>query len=126
MKIKLTNNESFTVERGEVSVDVMELKNASGKIPQVSGNAAASVTIDPYKLYDFGTLSQSMTIVFNTSAEVTGYTKEYIIRFVAGSGCSITLSNGVLYSGGIITTYTSGRTYEIDIVNNCAVVAEFY
>ena len=126
MKIKLTNNESFTVERGEVSVDVMELKNASGKIPQVSGNAAASVTIDPYKLYDFGTLSQSMTIVFNTSAEVTGYAKEYIIRFVAGSGCNVTLPNGVLYSGGITPTYTSGRTYEIDIVNNCAVVAEFY
>lgn len=96
------------------------------KVPQVSGTAAATVTIDPYKLYDFGTLSTAMTVSFNTAAEVTGYAKEYIIRFVAGNGCALTLPNGVLYNGGAAPTYVTGRTYEIDIVNNCAAVAEFY
>ena len=67
-----------------------------------------------------------MTIAFNIREEISGYAAEYIIRFVAGSGCSITLPNGVLYNGGTPPTYTSGRTYEIDIVNNCAAVAEFY
>ena len=96
------------------------------KVPQVSGTAAATATIDPYKLYDFGTLSTAMTVSFNTAAEVTGYAKEYIIRFVAGNGCALTLPNGVLYNGGAAPTYVTGRTYEIDIVNNCAAVAEFY
>lgn len=96
------------------------------KTQQVTGTAAASVTIDPYKFYDFGTLSQSMAIVFNTSAEISGYTREYTIRFVAGSGCNVTLPNGVLYANNTTPTYTTGRTYEINVVNNCVVVAEFY
>jgi len=96
------------------------------KIPQVIGTSAASVTIDPYKFYDFGTVSQSMTIVFNTSAEVSGYMKEYMIRFVAGNGCNITLPNGTLWSGGSAPIFTATHTYEIDIVNGCAVVGEFY
>jgi hypothetical protein len=96
------------------------------KTPYVASTAAASVTIDPYKMYDFGTVARSMTIGFNTSAEVNGYTKEYTIRFVAGNGCSITLPNGVLYANHPAPTYTAGHTYEINVVNNCVVVAEFY
>ena len=83
-------------------------------------------TIDPYKMYDFGTLSTSLTISFNTQLEVSGYVREYILRFVAGNGCGITLPSGVLYANGTTPTYTAGHTYEIDIINNCAVVAEFY
>lgn len=96
------------------------------KTPQVTGTAAASVTIDPYKMYDFGTVSTAMTIAFNTSKEVAGYTKEYMIRFVAGNGCSITLPSTVLYANGQAPTYTSGKTYELDVVNGCVVVGEFY
>lgn len=87
---------------------------------------SSTQTIEPYKMYDLGTISSSLTIVFDTSKEVSGYTKEYIIRFVAGSGCNITLPNGVLYANGTTPTYTSGHTYEIDVVNNCAVIGEFY
>ena len=96
------------------------------KVPQVSGTVASSVTIDPYKLYDFGTVSQAMVISFDTTKEVSGYASEYIVRFIAGSGCNITLPNGVLYNVGSAPTYTNGRGYEIDIVNNWAAVAEFY
>lgn len=100
--------------------------SAPSKTPYVTSTPGASVTIDPYKMYDFGTVARSMTIGFNTSAEANGYTKEYTIRFVAGNGCAITLPNGVLYANHITPTYTAGRTYEINVVNNCVVVAEFY
>lgn len=125
MNFKLSTNEAFTVEQDETSVNLLSLVNLD-KVPQVTGTAAASVTIDPYKLYNFGTVSQAMVISFDTTKEVSGYAAEYIIRFVAGSGCNVTLPNGVLYNGGTPPTYTNGRTYEIDIVNNCAAVAEFY
>ena len=96
------------------------------KTSYVSKTPAASVTINPYVFNNFGTVSQSMNIVFNTSAETSGKIKEYIIRFIAGSGCAVSLPNGVLYANGAIPTYIAGHTYEINIVNGCAVVAEFY
>lgn len=135
MRFVLKDNEDFIVDGNinnrEISVNVLDAVTSESvqnlnKVPQVSGTVASTVTIDPYKLYNFGTVSQAMTIAFNIREEISGYAAEYIIRFVAGSGCSITLPNGVLYNGGTPPTYTSGRTYEIDIVNNCAAVAEFY
>ena len=97
-----------------------------GRVRRVSKTASASVTIDPYVMNDFGTVSRSMTIAFNTAKEINGYTKEYTLRFVAGNGCAITLPSGVLYANGVTPTYTSGHTYEISVVNNCVVVGEFY
>ena len=96
------------------------------KVPYVTDTAAANVTIEPYKMYDFGTVSTSMVIAFDTTKEITGYTKEYIIRFTAETGCAVSLPNGVLYANGTIPTYIAGHIYEINIVNGCAVVAEFY
>lgn len=119
---RIANIEKVTAE----ALNNLQANQNLNKTQQVTGTAAASVTIDPYKFYDFGTLSQSMTIVFNTSAEISGYTREYTIRFVAGSGCNVTLPNGVLYANNTTPTYTTGRTYEINVVNNCVVVAEFY
>ena len=49
-----------------------------------------------------------------------------MIKFVAGSGAGISLPSGVLYLNGQTPTFTTGRTYEIDIMNNLAVVGEFY
>ena len=96
------------------------------KVPYVTDTAAANVTIEPYKMYDFGTVSTAMIIAFDTTKEITGYTKEYIIRFTAETGCAVSLPNGVLYTNGTIPTYIAGHIYEINIVNGCAVVAEFY
>ena len=96
------------------------------KIPQITTTSASSLTIDPYKFYDLGTVSQAITIAFNTTAEITGYANEYMIRFVAGNGCQITLPQAVVYNNGQAPVYVSGRTYEINVINNCAVVGEFY
>ena len=114
---ELTNDAGYVVESSVINLN---------KVPYVSETAIASITIEPYKFYDFGTVSLAMSITFDTTKEVTGYTKEYMIRFVAASGCAITLPNTVKYANGEAPTYTAGRTYEIDIVNDCAAVGEFY
>lgn len=137
-KIPFTNGDSKTVAfTSNIPTSLSQLTNDSGyaldasvvnlnKVPYVTETAAANVTIEPYKMYDFGTVSISMAIAFDTTKEVTGYTKEYIIRFIAGTGCVVSLPNGILYANGAIPTYIAGHTYEINIVNGCAVVAEFY
>ena len=87
---------------------------------------SSAITIDPYKMNNLGTLSGSTTISFNTSAEISGYCAEYSIMFVAGASCAVTLPNGVKYNGGVVPTYVTDRTYEINICNGLAVVGEFY
>lgn len=110
----------------ELSTRIVDTKNLD-KIPYTTiSQVPSSVTIEPYKMYDLGTLSNGHAIAFDTTKEVVGYVKEYMIRFVAGTSCSITLPNGVLYANGVAPTYVSGHTYEIDVLNNCAAVVEFY
>lgn len=96
------------------------------KVPLVTETAASSVTIDPYVMYNFGALSIPMTISFNTTAEASGYCAQYLFKFTASSGCSITLPNTVKYNGGSLPTFTTGRTYEFNITDNLCVVGEFY
>lgn len=96
------------------------------KVPLVTGSTASTVVIDPYKMYNFGTLSTSMSVSFNTSAETSGCCAQYMFRFIAGNGCSLTLPNAVSYCGGTLPSFTTGRTYEINITDNLCVVAEFY
>ena len=97
------------------------------KVPYTNvSQASSAITIEPYRMYDFGTLADSHTVTFDTTKEVGGYVKEYMLRFVAGTSCNITLPNGVLYANGLTPTYVTGHTYEIDVMNNCAAVVEFY
>ena len=122
------NNITLTPDTSNKTITIAASGGSSGdnKTPLISIVPTASTTIDPYKMYDLGTVSSAITIVFNTSAEVSGYCAEYLLKFVAGSGCAISLPNGVIYSGGSAPTYVSGRTYEINICNGLAVVGEFY
>lgn len=121
------DNELVTARAlNELANRIVELKNLN-KVPYTTiTQISSSITIEPYKMYDLGSLSNSHTIVFDTSKEEFGYVNEYMFRFVAGTSCSITLPNGVLYANGATPTYVSGHTYEIDVMNNCAAVVEFY
>lgn len=96
------------------------------KVPYVESTPTSPTTIEPYKMYDLGTVSSSVSIEFDTSKEVTGYCKEYMVSFIAGAGCNIMLPSGVFYNGGLTPTYVTGRHYEIDINNNMVVVGEFF
>lgn len=96
------------------------------KTPIISETPTPSVTIDPFKIYNFGTLNQSMTIIFGSSGVLQNHSVEYTFRFVAGSNASISLPIDCLYSGGSAPTLTAGHTYEYNIVDNLVAVGEFY
>ena len=96
------------------------------KTPLVAGTSSASVTLDPYKVYNFGTLTLSMTISLNATPVPSGYCAEYCFRFTAGSGAEITLPNTCKYNGGVTPTFTAGHIYEYNIIDNLVVVGEFF
>jgi hypothetical protein len=96
------------------------------KIPIVSPEASASITIDPYKMYSLGTISSTVNISFDTTKEISGYCAEYMIRFTACVNCQIYLPVSVLYNGGTAPQFTQGRIYEIDVTDNLCVVGEYY
>lgn len=105
----------------------LEILGESSKTVLVSGTVASIVNIEPYKVYEFGTLSINMTITFDTTKEVSGYCAQYMFRFTAGASCGITLPNTVKYSGGNNNqTFVEGRVYEINITDNLCVIGEFY
>lgn len=105
----------------------IEEAGGSSKTTLVSETPTTIFTIDPYKMYNFGTLSINMTITFDTTKEVSGYCAQYMFRFTAGSSCGITLPNVVKYSGGNNNpTFVEGRVYEINITDNLCVIGEFY
>jgi len=103
-----------------ISSDIANIE----KTPLISGTAAAAVTLDPYKVYDFGTLTLAMTISLN--AGTSGYCAEYSFRFTAGTGAAITLPNNCKYVSGTAPTITSGHTYEYNIIDNLVVVGDFF
>ena len=98
------------------------------KYVDLSSYNYSSPSIDPYQMNDLGTVNvATLQVSFNTNKEVSGYTKEYTIRFVAGQNLTtVTLPQGVLWANGTSPTFVAGRTYEINVINNCAVFGEFY
>ena len=96
------------------------------KTPVISMSPAASVTIQPFKMYDFSTLSLSMSITLGTDGVLDNYCTEYAFRFTAGANASITLPQAVKFSNGEQPTLQIGRTYEYNIVDNMCTIGEFY
>lgn len=119
--IKTINNISVL---GSGNIDVSG--GGSSCTPLVTIAQAATVTLDPYTLYTFGIVTIGMTISFNSAAVETGYVPEYSFKFIAGTGCSITLPSTCKYCGGSAPIFTTGRTYEYNIADGLVVVGEFY
>ena len=93
---------------------------------EIITNLTSTLTIDAYKIYKLGTVDQTVTITFDTTTEIPGYSADYTIIFTADSGCSILLPNTCLYANNVTPVYVAGRTYEINISNNLVVVTSFY
>ena len=86
---------------------------------EVSGDQ----TISPNTMYVWGSVT-ALTITKGT--ENAGIVNNYMIRFTAGEGCVVTFSGFELdWFGGEAPTWTAGNTYEISIVDNIALWAEF-
>ena len=65
-------------------------------------------------------------LTITKGADIDGVVNSYLIRFVAGEGCAITFDGFALnWYGGSVPTWNAGSTYEINIVDNLALWAEF-
>ena len=90
-------------------------------VPIVSqtGNA----TIAPNVLNVWGDVT-SLNITKGNS--IDGITNLYIIRFVAGENLQVSFTGfDLVWYGGSVPTWNAGSTYEINIVDNLALWAEF-
>lgn len=86
-------------------------------------NQSGNATIQPNTYNIWGEVT-SLTIT--KGAEMPDVTNLYCIRFVAGEGCAITFDGFTLnWHGGSVPTWNAGSTYEINIVDNLALWAEF-
>lgn len=124
-RIFLRNNNLDLVEFAPLDY-ILNNINTSTKIPLVTTTPSSTITIDPYKVYNFGTVSSTVTVSFNTQLEVSGYVAEYTIRFTAGNDCVVNLPQVCIYNGGATPTYTSGHVYELCIHDNLVAVGEFF
>lgn len=80
-------------------------------------------TISPNTMYVWGSVVE---LTITKGADIAGIVNNYMVRFTAGEGCAITFSGFELdWFGGEEPTWTAGNTYEISIVDNIALWAEF-
>ena len=95
-------------------------------IPLKSEEGSSSIVMKPYIMYNLGTVDSAINISLEGNNVNGTYCKEYMFRFTAGPNCSINLPNTVKFKGGLVPTFTAGRIYEYNIVDNLADVGEFF
>lgn len=93
-------------------------------IPLKSKEGSSSIVMKPYIMYNLGTVDSAINISLESNNGI--YCKEYMFRFIAGPNCVINLPNTVKFNGGVVPTFIVGRTYEYNIVDDLAVVGEFF
>ena len=84
-----------------------------------------SINVEPNVLNVCESINSNTTFV--RTEEIEGVVNEYMIQFNYNSG-NITFdwgSDEITWEGGNAPTWTSGKTYEISILNNLGLWAEF-
>lgn len=122
----MLQSNGYAAELPELTSDnVIALKD-DVRTRLVQAQAASTVTVQPYRIYQLGTVSQAVSVQLGQEGVESGYSVEYTFRFTAGSGCSVTLPSTCKYNGGQAPTLTAGHVYEYNIVDNLVVVGEFW
>lgn len=86
---------------------------------------ASKVTIQPNVMNVWGEVTD-LTITKTKDDDVKGIVNNYMIRFTAGEGTILIFEEeNVKWYGGDAPEWTAGNTYEISIVDNIALWAEF-
>lgn len=101
-----------------------QLNNKSAKIT-VSSGGSGEVTkqLSPNVYYEFGECT-SLTITL--AAETSGIYNEYMFEFVSGStATTLALPDSITWMNGEAPTIAASKTYQVSIVNNLAIIAEF-
>ena len=115
----LSSTSTNPVQNKVVTGAIDELKT------KVVEQTASDGTIQPNVMNVWGEVTD-LTITKDTNTEAKGIVNNYMIRFTAGVG-TVLIFNGenVKWYGGEAPIWTAGKTYEISIVDNIALWAEF-
>lgn len=97
--------------------------NYRKKVVSIS-STETSKTIDANTYYKWGTMT-SLTISLNTNVD-SGILNEYIFEFVSGSTpTTLSLPSSIKWLNGLTPLIKANKTYQVSIVNNLGVIAEF-
>lgn len=116
---KVSSN-TFNDTIGSLNGDIAGKADKVAK-QEVSGDQ----TISPNTMYVWrDSVAGALTIT--KGGEIAGIVNNYMVRFTAGEGCAVTFNEFEIdWYGGKAPTWTTGHTYEISIVDNIALWAEF-
>lgn len=107
----------------EISGLSTDLYNA--KYMAVQTMSSYSVTLSPNIKYLAGTGVSALTIALASPSD-NNIVNEYIFSFTTGSsGITLSMPSGIKWANGIIPNFEADTTYEISIVDNCAVCTKF-
>ena len=107
------------------------------EIPDISGKAdktlivtetvgKSSYSIVPNRLTRLGTLASNVTLSLNTASEEAGVVNVYDIIFATPTTApSITWPEGITWVGGSAPSIAGGKTYEVSIMDNLAILGEY-
>ena len=103
------------------------IAEAPNNMKYITNNQTGTVSalLEPNKFYKFTNTSIiSLNISFNNPK--TGVLNEFLFEFTAGDVfASLNMPEGVVWLGGEAPTFTAGKTYQVSVVNNLAVIGEF-
>lgn len=86
----------------------------------------ASYSINPNTLTKLGTLASNVTLSLNTASEEAGVVNIYDIIFTTPADApSITWPEGISWIGGSAPSIAGGKTYEVSIMDNLAILGEY-
>ena len=94
-------------------------ENGLSNSPLISG----SIEIVPNVFIIFGTIG---SVVFSLATpKRLDVVNEYKFRFTAGDSTNVTWPSGISWIDGSTPVITSGKKYELNILDGCAVCGEF-
>ena len=86
----------------------------------------SSYSINPNMLTKLGTLASNVTLSLNTASEEAGVVNIYDIIFTTPTDApSITWPEGISWAGGSAPSIAGGKTYEVSIMDNLAILGEY-
>lgn len=119
----LSETSENPVQNKVITNEFNSLKEAKANKVRVVNQTESTVTIQPNVMNVWGTITNLNVI---KGDDIAGIVNNYMIRFTAGDSAAVIFSGmNVKWYGGEVPTWTAGNTYEISIVDNIALWAEF-
>jgi hypothetical protein len=126
------NMEDAFIDKQDTLVSGTNIKTVNGNNITGSGNvnteypvitvSNSSVNMEPNTYYRLTTGQSSLTITFQNPT-YNNIVNEYVIEFVCGG--TVSVPDTIVWAGGKVPTFETGKTYLLSVVNNLGLVAKF-